>query len=77
METKKVELMDKMEISEARELCDWLVQKGLGMGECAHVITDLELGDSFGLALLKVFKRREVEVKNEYANLDWGCPVVG
>ena len=69
--------MEHMPLNQACELTEWLVNKGLGMGECAHLITDLELGDSFGMALLKVFKRREVEAQNAQRNFDWGDPVVG
>lgn len=57
--------MEQIPLHKSCELCDWLVAKGLTMYECSHIITDMEIGDSFGLALLKSFKRREVDKQNE------------
>lgn len=76
MEAEEVRLMEHMPLSQSCELCEWLVGKGLRMDECAHLITDMELGDSFGMALLKVSKRREVDKQNEITN-DWGLPITG
>lgn len=64
-----------LDLEESLELCDWLLEKGIGLGEAAHVICDLACGDSFAIALLKVFKHRqlkleEIHAKNPLSNLD-------
>jgi hypothetical protein len=69
--------MKQFSLCQSLELCEWLVTKGLGMGECAHLITDMEIGDSFGMALLKVFKRRELMEKQNEKSTDWGVPLTG
>lgn len=51
--------IDFFSVKENMDFVDWLIQKGLGTGEAAHVLCDMQMGDSFGCALLKVFKRRE------------------
>lgn len=77
MEAKEIESMKHLSLPQSVELSDWLVDKGLGMGECAHLITDIELGDSFGMALLKVFKRREVLERSHEKVVDWTMPIIG
>lgn len=51
--------MDFYCVTENMDLVDWLLEKGLGTGEAAQFLCDLQIGDTFGCALLKVFKRRE------------------
>ena len=67
-----------LDLKESQEMCDWLIERGLGLGECAYVLCDLACGDSFDISLLKVFKQRELklEAANAKANvIDWGCPI--
>lgn len=63
---------------EAKELTEWLIEKGLGLGECAYMMCNMECGDTFALALLKVFNERKqkmeaLNAKNPLS--DWGCPL--
>lgn len=67
-----------LELEESKKLCDWLMERGLGLGECAWVLMDLASGDSLGQALHKVFKHRKemMEAINEKANYAlWDCPI--
>lgn len=48
-----------LSIEEGEELIDWLMDKGLGLGECAYMMCNMERGDSFSIALLKVFNERK------------------
>lgn len=64
-------------IEESQSLCDWLLDRGLELGECACVLGDLESGDSFALALLKVFYARKLKLESVNANvdpMDWNYP---
>ena len=63
---------------ECQQLCDWLIEKGLGLGECALFLSNIELGDSFALALLKVFieRKKQLEAIHEKKTIhDWGSPI--
>ncbi len=62
-----------LDIKESQELCDWLIQRGLGLGEAAYVLCDISLGDPLGLALVKTFNRRKDHDKS--SNIDWGNPI--
>jgi len=53
----------RLEIDESIEICNWLLDNDLGLDECAHVLSDVECGDTFGLALLKVFKYRKLTME--------------
>lgn len=67
-----------LSIKESLDLCDWLLARGLGLGECAALLGDIECGDTFTLALLKVFVERskKLEALNEKCPIpDWGCPI--
>ena len=61
-----------LSIEESQSLCEWLQDRGFEMGECACVLGDLECGNSFALALLKVFNER----KRKNNVVDWGNPIV-
>ncbi len=68
-----------LDLRESQELCDWLMRRGLGLGECADLLCDLACGDSFCIALLKVFKNRqlkheEIHAKNPMPDF-WGDPI--
>lgn len=68
-----------LDLKESKELCDWLMRRGLGLGECAHVLCSLGSGDSFAIALLKVFEKRkqkyeEIHAKNTMPDF-WGDPI--
>ena len=68
-----------LSIEESQNLCEWLLDRGLGLGECACVLGDLECGDSFALALLKVFHERKLKMESIHAQndpIDWGNPIV-
>lgn len=58
MESKEKDRMI-LSIAENLDLCEWLMERGLGLGECACVLCELECGDTFALALARVFQRRE------------------
>ncbi len=66
-------------LEENLKLCDWLLEKGLGIGECACLLCDLESGDTFALALLKVFHERKLNLDSIHDKnnvVDWGNPIV-
>ncbi len=68
-----------LSIEESQNICDWLLDRGLGLGECACVLGDLECGDSFALALLKVFNERKIMMESIHAKdspIDMGNPIV-
>lgn len=52
-----------LDLNESKELCDWLLDRGLGLGEAAWVLGDLACGDSLAIALLKVFKERKLKLE--------------
>lgn len=65
-------------VEENMHICDWLLERGLGLGECACMLGDMECGDTFALALLKVFlaRRKKMEAIDEEFNVpDWGNPI--
>ena len=67
-----------LDIDESKELCDWLMERGVGLGEAAHFLCDLGCGDSFAIALLKVFKQRQYNLEKINAKKsfnDWGSPI--
>lgn len=67
-----------LSIEQNMHICDWLLERGLGLGECACVLGDLECGDTFALALLKVFmarRKRMEDMHEEFDVPDWGNPI--
>jgi len=61
------------------ELCDWMLARGLALGECACVLCEMECGDTFALALARVFKRRQQlaeKIHDKTNGPDWGNPIV-
>jgi hypothetical protein len=58
MESKEKDRMI-LSIAENLDLCEWLIERGLGLDECACVLCEMECGDTFALALARVFQRRE------------------
>jgi hypothetical protein len=78
MESKEKDRMI-LSITENLDLCEWLMERGLGLGECACVLCELECGDTFALALARVFTRRKqlAEKMHEKTDkTDWGSPIV-
>ncbi len=67
----------RIELEEAKELIDWFMHRGLGLGECAWLLADLECGYSLSIALLKVFKERKIKLEkiHEKVTNDWGNPI--
>jgi hypothetical protein len=68
------------EVEEAQKLCDWMLDRGLGLGECAYMLSHMECGDTFALALFKVFKNRELKTERLHERFnarDWGNPITG
>jgi hypothetical protein len=68
-----------LELDESMKLCDWLIEKGLGLGEAAIVLNEIGCGDTLAIALLKVFKARKILQEKTYEknNMpDWGNPIV-
>lgn len=66
------------DIKESQEMCDWLIERGLGLNESAWVLCHLIDGDTLDIALIKVFKQRELKLEavNEKVNInDWSCPI--
>lgn len=67
-----------LDLKESQELCDWLLQRGLGLGEAACVLGDLACGDTLYIALLKVFNHRKSNMEklheNQFSN-DWSNPI--
>lgn len=67
-----------LDLKESKELCDWLLDRGLGLCEAAWVLGDLACGDSLAIALLKVFKERKLKLEAIHAKNpinDWGNPI--
>lgn len=63
-----------LDIKESQELCDWLLQRGLALSECADLLMNLGCGDTFAMALFKVFlKRKELleERDEKFNSYDW------
>lgn len=58
------------------DLCEWLIENGLDLEECAFLIGDLECGDTFPLALLKVFKNRKERKEVKYPVPSWDNPLI-
>lgn len=64
-----------LDLKESKELCDWLLQRGITLSEAACVLGDLSTGDTLCIALLRVFNhRKEKSNENQFAN-DWGNPI--
>lgn len=67
-----------IELDDSIEIIDWLVEKGLGLGEAATCLCYYETGDSFALSLLKVFidRKKQMEALHEKVDVpDWGNPI--
>lgn len=65
-------------IEENMQMCDWLIQKGLCLAECATVLVNIECGNTFAFALSKVFIERTKkmeEMDEEFDSFDWGSPI--
>ena len=68
------------EIEEARKHCDWMLDIGLGLHECAYILSHMECGDTFTLAFLKAMKNREIKMEKlheRFDTRDWGNPITG
>lgn len=68
-----------LDIKESQNLCDWLLERGLGLSECACVISHIECGDPFSLALLKVFierKKMMEKIDENDAFNPWHDPII-
>lgn len=61
-----------LDLKESKDLCDWLIDKGLGIAEAAEVLYNLGCDDNLGIALVKVFEKRRTKLKemNEKC-FDW------
>lgn len=67
-----------LSITENLDLCDWLMERGLGLGECACILCELECGSTFALALARVFQRRKhlaEEIHEKATPPDYGNPI--
>lgn len=67
-----------LSIEESLDLCDWLLERGIGLGECACVLCELNCGETFALSLMRVFiRRKELQEKiNDKAKTnDWSDPI--
>lgn len=67
------------DIRQELDLCEWLMNRGLGLEECAWVLSDLYTGYTFPLALLNVFHDRKLLLEKCHAKnndiSDWGNPI--
>ncbi len=67
------------ETHESKRLIDWLLERGLGVGESAFVVRDVECGHSLAWAISTVFEERKKimeRLNNEkLPNDDWGNPI--
>lgn len=57
-----------MSIEASKDLMDWMVSRGLGLGEAARVLGWMECGDTFALALMRVFHSREQMLESLHEN---------
>ena len=48
-----------MSIDGSRDVIDFLLEKGLTFSESVTVISNMECGDTFALAITRVFRERE------------------
>ncbi|MFI0477766.1 MAG: hypothetical protein ACH349_01385 [Candidatus Rhabdochlamydia sp.] len=67
-----------LSLPESLDLGDWLYKRGLGLGEVADVLCDIECGDTFALALKKAFfnRKKTMEKVDEKKTIyDWGNPI--
>ena len=67
-----------LNLQESLDLGDWLLIRGLGLGEVSELLSDLECGDSFPLALRKIFYKRQIiskEINEKKSIHDWGNPI--
>lgn len=61
-----------LNIQESMDLCDWLLEREVYLSESANILVDLQHGETFGLALKKVFKNRcEMIEKMNQQTLEW------
>lgn len=66
-------------VEESKCLCEWLLQRGLGIGECAQFLANMECGDTFAVALMKVFNKRKEkleEIQSKICMTNWNNPVI-
>lgn len=66
-------------IAENQSLCEWMIERGLGLGECSEVLSNLECGDTFPLALRKVFLERKYKLETIHQRVlinDWGNHII-
>ena len=78
MEIQKEDRMI-LTIEENLSVCEWLMERGLGLGECACLLCEMECGETFALALRRVFLRRQQykeKIDEKSKDTDWGNPVV-
>ncbi len=67
-----------LSVEESLDLCDWLLERGIELDECACILCELNCGETFALSLLRVFNRRKekMEKQNDKTNRpDWGSPI--
>lgn len=67
-----------LDVKECQEICDWLLKRGLSLRECAAFLCDMQSGDTFALALTKVFLNRKQTQEDIHAKnhvVDWGNPI--
>lgn len=67
-----------LELDESEALCDWLLERGIGLEEAAHVLCSLNNRETLGSALLEVFKNRKLNLGHYHGkNIsdDWGNPI--
>ena len=57
MESQKENRMI-MSVAENLDLCEWLLEQGLSLPECACILCEMECGQTFAMSLSRVFKRR-------------------
>ena len=50
-------------IREEMDLCEWLMSRGLGLGEAANLIVYMEQRNSFGKALCIIYEERKLKIK--------------
>jgi hypothetical protein len=67
-----------LDLKESQDLCDWLLQRGISLDEAACIIADISCGDTFCIALLKVFNHRKSNKEKIHENIfsnAWSNPI--
>ncbi len=67
-----------LDIEESKEMCDWLLRRQLSLEEAALFLCYMGAGDPFSVALLNVFKHRQIKLEkiNDKKTIpDWGNPI--